>query len=238
MRTAARLIATAAVALTAGLALTACDGPGTGSEAAGSAPSVAGSAPSAPAPVASGKTAAASSGAGATSGAGSSTTGSGSGASGGSGTAAGSKSCTAADVKLSVTGPTARASEQQPATAIIRAVNTSGRSCTLSGFPGVQLADDQGKSSPIDAVRHDGGPNTPVTLAPGAQATADLLYSDVNGQATSAGRHVCSVTGSKVSIILPNTTQQVQVAVTGGVDNGTLNVCGDLNVDPFASGRG
>ncbi|MFG2915832.1 DUF4232 domain-containing protein [Kitasatospora sp. NPDC048298] len=235
MRTAARLIATAAVALTAGLALTACDGPGAGSEAAGSAPSAAGSAPSAPAPAASGTTAAASSGAGASSGAASATTG---GGSGGSGTAAGSKSCTPADVKLSVTGPTSHASEQQPATAIIRAVNTSGRSCTLSGFPGVQLADDQGKSSAIDAVRHDGGPNTPVTLAPGAQATADLLYSDVNGQATASGRYVCSVTGSKVSIILPNTTQQVQVAVTGGVDNGTLSVCGDLNVDPFASSRG
>ncbi|MFG2909540.1 DUF4232 domain-containing protein [Kitasatospora sp. NPDC048286] len=228
MRTAARLIATAAVALTAGLALTACDGPGAGSEAAGSAPSAAG-------PVASGATAAASSGAGASSGAASATTG---GGSGGSGTAAGSKSCTPADVKLSVAGPTSHASEQQPATAIIRAVNTSGRNCTLSGFPGVQLADDQGKSSPIDAVRHDGGPNTPVTLAPGAQATADLLYSDVNGQATASGRYVCAVTGSKVSIILPNTTQQVQVAVTGGVDNGTLSVCGDLNVDPFASSRG
>ncbi|MFD7643874.1 DUF4232 domain-containing protein [Kitasatospora sp. NPDC059795] len=137
-----------------------------------------------------------------------------------------------------MTGPTARASEQQPALATIHATNTSGRSCTLTGFPGVQLADDQGKSSPIDAVRHQGGSTTPVTLAPGAQATANLLYSDVNGQASSSGRYVCAVAGSKVSIILPNTTQQTQVAVTGGVDNGTLNVCGDLNVDPFTTGRG
>ncbi|MFJ9447752.1 DUF4232 domain-containing protein [Kitasatospora sp. NPDC101235] len=137
-----------------------------------------------------------------------------------------------------MTGPTYHASEQQPAMATIRAVNTSGHSCTLTGFPGVQLADDQGKSSPIDAVRHQGDPITPVTLAPGAQATAGLLYSDVNGQAASSGRYVCAVTGSKVSIILPNTTQQMQVAVTGGVGNGTLNVCGALNVDPFASSQG
>ncbi|MFD5462108.1 hypothetical protein ACFWIQ_04655 [Kitasatospora sp. NPDC127059] len=131
MRTASRLIATAAAVLTAGLALTACDGPGTdSSSAAGSASSTAGSVSSAPAPAASGKT------------------------------------------------------------------------------------------------------------APGARASADLLYSDVNGQASASGRHVCAVTGSKVSIILPNTTQQTQVAVTGGVDNGTLDVCGGLDVDPFASSQG
>ncbi|MFJ5922829.1 DUF4232 domain-containing protein [Kitasatospora sp. NPDC092948] len=231
MRTATRLIA-AAVTLTAGLTLTACGSSGSGSSAA---PNSASSAPGSAASATSGTTAAASSGTGAAAGGSGSTAGSGS---GGSGTAAGSKHCTGADVKLSVTGPAARASEQQPAMATIRAVNTSGNTCTLTGFPGVQLADDEGKASPIDAVRHQGGANTPVTLAPGAGATAQLLYSDVNGQATASGRYVCAVTGSKVSIILPDTTQQQQVSVTGGVDNGTLNVCGDLNVDPFASSQG
>ncbi|MGW1175187.1 DUF4232 domain-containing protein [Kitasatospora sp. NPDC002543] len=232
MRTAARLIATAAVALTAGLALTACDGPNTDSSpAAASTPSTAGSAQ---APAVSGAPATKGAGTGTTPGGAAPTTGGGAAA---SATPAGSKPCAGADVKLTVTGPAGHASEQQPATATIRAVNTSGHSCTLTGYPGVQLADDQGKSSPIDAVRHDSGPITPVTLAPGAQATADLLYSDLNGQGSASARYVCAVAGSKVSIILPNTTQQVQVPVTGGVDKGVLSVCGDLNVDAFTSGR-
>ncbi|WP_165845678.1 DUF4232 domain-containing protein [Streptacidiphilus pinicola] len=210
MHTTSRLSVTAATVLTAGLALTAC-GSSSSSSAAASA-----------SPVASGTSAAASPSADPTA---SSTTG---------GTTASAKHCTTADVKLTVQGPAGHASEQQPATATIRAVNTSGHSCSLTGYPGVRLADDQGKSSPIDALRHQGDPVAPVTLAPGAQATAQLLYSDVNGQGSASGRYVCAVTGSKVSIILPNTTTQVKVRVTGGVDKGTLNVCGTLNVDAFA----
>lgn len=223
MHTTTRLVLTAATALAAGLALTAC-GSGSSSSAAGSA-----------SPVASGTSAAASPSTGATTGGstGATTGGSTGGSTGGTGTGAGAKHCTTAEVKLSVIGPDAHASDQQPAAASIRAVNISGHSCSLTGYPGVRLADDQGKSSPIDAVRHEGAPVSPVTLAPGAQATAQLLYSDVNGQASASGRYVCPVTGSKVQIILPNTTTQVKVRVGGGVDNGTLDVCGDLNVDAF-----
>lgn len=230
MRTTSRLIATAATALVAGLALTACGSSGASSAAAGS-----------PAPAASdstGTTAAPGTGTGATGSTGSAgasgtsgTTGAGT---GGSGTSTGAARCTVADLKITVQGPATRASEQQPAFADIHVVNTSAHTCTLSGFPGVQLADDQGKSAPIDAVRHQGFPATPVTLRPGALANAELLYSDVNTQGSASGRLVCAVTGSKVSIILPNTTRQVKVPVTGGVDNGTLNVCGDLTVNPFS----
>ncbi|WP_042382925.1 DUF4232 domain-containing protein [Streptacidiphilus melanogenes] len=230
MRTTSRFIVTAATALTAGLALTACGSSAASSAAAGSA-----------SPVASGgtavATAAASAGAGAGATSGGTTGGATGGADGGStgGTSvSAAKHCTVADVKLTVQGPTAHASEQQPATASIHAVNTSGHSCTLTGFPGVRLADDQGKSSPIDAVRRQGVQSDQVTLAAGATATADLLYSDVNSQGSASGRLVCAVTGSKVAVILPNTTQQVKVPVSGGVDNGTLNVCGELTVDPFA----
>lgn len=219
MHTTSRLIVTAATVLTAGLALTACGSSSSSSAAASGSP------------VASGTSAAASPSTDPT--ASPTTGGSGDGGTTG-GTTASAKHCTTADVKLTVQGPAGHASEQQPATATIRAVNTSGHSCSLTGYPGVHLADDQDKSSPIDALRHQGDPVTPVTLAPGAQATAQLLYSDVNSQGSASGRYVCAVTGSKVSIILPNTTTQVKVRVTGGVDNGTLNVCGALNVDAFA----
>jgi hypothetical protein len=226
MHTTSRFIVTAATALTAGLALTAC---------AGSASPVASGTTAVGTAAASPSTGATSSGVtgGSTGVTGGSTGGTG-GSTGGTGVAAAAKRCAATDVKLTVQGPASHASEQEPAVASIRAVNTSGHSCTLTGFPGVRLADDQGKSSPIDALRHRGVQSHPVTLFPGSGATASLLYSDVNSQGSPSGRYVCGVTGSRVQVILPDTTQQVKVPVVGGVDNGTLNVCGDLTVDPFA----
>ncbi|SEL18766.1 DUF4232 domain-containing protein [Streptacidiphilus jiangxiensis] len=221
MHITSRLFATAGAALIAGLTLTACGGAGSSSSAAGS-----------PAPAASGSTgttAAPGTGTGSTG-----TTGSSGVGTGGSGTSTGAARCTVADLRITVQGPAARASEQEPAFADIHVVNTSAHTCTLAGFPGVQPADDQGKSAPLDAVRHQGFPATPVTLRPGGLANAELLYSDVNTQGSASGRLVCAVTGSKVAIILPNTTRQVRVPVTGGVDNGTLNVCGDLTVNPLS----
>ncbi|WP_042419630.1 DUF4232 domain-containing protein [Streptacidiphilus anmyonensis] len=235
MRTTSRLIVTAATALTAGLALTAC-GSGSSPAAAGSGSPVAGGTASA-SPSTGTTSGSTTGGAGSTTGgtAGSTTGGAtgGSGATGATGVSATAKRCTVADVKLTVQGPAGRASEQEPAVASIKLVNTSGHTCSVSGFPGVRLADDQGKSSPIDAVRHPGVQVSPVTLPAGATATAELLYSDVNSEGSASGRLVCGVTGSKVSVILPNTTQQVRVPVSGGVDNGTLNVCGQLTVNPF-----
>ncbi|WP_030462019.1 DUF4232 domain-containing protein [Kitasatospora sp. NRRL B-11411] len=218
MRTATRLTATAAVALLAGLGLTACN-----DDAATTA-----TAPTSAAAPASGTAAAPAGG----------TAASPAGSTGGTGTAAspkagGSTKCTAQDVKLTVTGPAGRASEQQPARAEVRAQNTSGKPCTLTGFPGVRLTDNEGKAGPLDAVRQGGANAATVTLQPGKSAAAPLIYSDVNLQGSASGRLVCAVQGSKLAVILPDTTQQSQVPVTGGVDNGTLNVCGDLTVGPF-----
>ncbi|MFD7732421.1 DUF4232 domain-containing protein [Kitasatospora phosalacinea] len=220
MRTVTRLTATAAVALLAGLALTACNDDDAAT--AGAAPTTAASAPAATgSPAGAAPSAAASKGAGA-----------------GTGTTApakeaGSAKCAAKDVKLTVTGPNDHATDKSSALATVRALNTSGKACTLTGFPGVRLADDQGKSAPLDAVREEGNSPATVTLQPGKSADAQLLYSNVNFEGSASGRLVCPVTGSKVSLILPDTTEQVQVPVTGGVDNGTLNVCADFMVRPF-----
>jgi hypothetical protein len=135
---------------------------------------------------------------------------------------------------MTVLGPDGHASEQEPAYASLHVKNTSGRTCTLTGYPGIRLADDQDKSAPIDAVRHQGMGAGTVTLKPGQLANAELLYSDVNTEASPSGRYVCAVQGSKVSVILPDTTQQVQVPVSGGVDHGVISVCGTLTVNPFS----
>ncbi|QKW18030.1 DUF4232 domain-containing protein [Kitasatospora sp. NA04385] len=224
MRTITRLTATAAVALLAGLTLTACDDD---TAATGTAPTSAASAPTAPA--ASGSPAAGTAGATAATGATASK------GAGTTATAAGGAKCTTKDVKLTVTGPNDHATEQSSALALLRAQNTSGKACTLTGFPGIRLADDQGKSAPLDAVREAGGSATAVTLQPGKSAEAHLLFTNVNFEGSASGRLVCPVTGSKVSVILPDTTEQVQVPVTGGVDNGTINVCADFMVGPFAA---
>ncbi|MFB7948485.1 DUF4232 domain-containing protein [Kitasatospora phosalacinea] len=217
MRTVTRLTATAAVALLAGLALTACNDDDAAT--AGAAQTTAASATGSPAGAA--PSAAASKGAGA-----------------GTGTTApakgtGSAKCTTGDVELTVTGPNDHATDKSSALATVRARNTSGKACTLTGFPGVRLADDQDKSAPLDAVRETGSTPATVTLQPGKSADAQLLFTNVNFEGSASGRLVCPVTGSKVSLILPDTTEQVQVPVTGGVDNGTLNVCADFTVRPF-----
>ncbi|GLW55519.1 DUF4232 domain-containing protein [Kitasatospora phosalacinea] len=217
MRTVIRLTATAAVALLAGLTLTACndDDTATAGAAPTAAASAAVSAPGAPA-AATGSPASAASAAATASAKG-----------------AGSAKCTAGDVELTVTGPNDHATDKSSALATVRARNTSGKACTLTGFPGVRLADDQGKSAPLDAVRETGSTPATVTLQPGKSADAQLLFPNVNFEGSASGRLVCPVTGSKVSLILPDTTEQVQVPVTGGVDNDTLNVCADFTVRPF-----
>ncbi|MEY9941579.1 DUF4232 domain-containing protein [Streptacidiphilus sp. MAP5-3] len=135
---------------------------------------------------------------------------------------------------MTVTGPDGHANDQQAARATLHVVNNSAHSCTLTGFPGIELADDQGKSSPINADRHTGMQVQTVNLVPGQSAQADLTFSDVNTQGTSSARYVCAVQGSKVQVILPDTTTPKSVPVSGGIDNGVLSVCGSLTVDPFS----
>ncbi|MBF9071963.1 DUF4232 domain-containing protein [Streptacidiphilus fuscans] len=226
MRTASRLSA-AAVVLAAGLALTACGSSGSGSSAnagGGSSPVASTSA-----------SASASTGTTGTTGT-TGSTGTTGGSTGGSGSSSDSSAkCTVSQVRMTVTGPAGHANDQQPARATLHVVNNSGHNCTLAGFPGIELADDQGKSSPINAVRHTGMQGQTVTLVPGQSAQADLTFSDINTEGTSSARYVCGVQGSKVQVILPDTTTQKSVPVTGGIDNGTLSVCGTLTVDPFSS---
>ncbi|MCX5214814.1 DUF4232 domain-containing protein [Kitasatospora sp. NBC_00240] len=213
-----------AAVLTAGLALTACDsgnqGPAAAPPAAG-APAGGAAAPSASATsagAAAGKPAGDASTAPRTS---------------GSAAPAGTR-CTVADLELSVLGPDLLADDKQPAYASLHVVNVSTRTCTLTGFPGIQVADDAGRTAtPLTADRDTGFPATAVTLKPKQIANANLQFSNVNPEGSPSGRRVCGVTAGKVQVILPDETQAKQVKVTGGVDSNTLNICGKLSVQPF-----
>ncbi|MFC8452235.1 DUF4232 domain-containing protein [Kitasatospora sp. NPDC057223] len=228
---------TAAVA--AGLALTACGGSGGGAGAAAppaSAPPLAATTPATttgggivptdgitPTGKASPAPAAAPSGAARPSGSAAGTT----------ATPAGAR-CTAADLEISLLGPELLADAEQPAYAALHVVNTSARTCTLTGFPGIQVTDDSGRTpTPLTADRDTGFPATAVTLKPKQLANANLEYSDVNTEGSASGRRTCGLTASRAQVILPDETQPKQVKVTGGVDNNTLNICGKLSVQPF-----
>ncbi|OKI26188.1 DUF4232 domain-containing protein [Streptomyces sp. CB03911] len=213
---------TVAAVLAAGLALTACDGDRNtaAAPAAGAPVATTGgaAAPSAPAGSSAGKPA-----------------GDASAAPKPSGTAAPAGTrCTAADLELSVLGPDLVADDKQPAYASLHVVNVSARTCTLTGFPGIQATDDTGRTTtPLTADRTTGFPVTAVTLKPKQIANATLQYSNVGSEGSPSGRRVCAVTAGKVQVILPDETQAKQVKVTGGVDNSTLNICGKLSVQPF-----
>ena len=114
-------------------------------------------------------------------------------------------------------------------------LNTSTKSCTLEGYPIVQMIDANGKSLPT-YVTHFGSFNAPkspatlVTLAPGAKAKFDLLYEAQTGY----GNAVCP-TSSKVDFTPPGSTValplDLKIQPYGG---GTIQKlrCGEIKVSP------
>ena len=90
--------------------------------------------------------------------------------------------------------------------------NTSSTTCTLFGYPGVQLVDASGRPLPTQVSRggsYTFAAETPVAvaLAPGAQASFFLGYSDVP-----AGNENGCASSSRVDITAPGATGTVVVA--------------------------
>ncbi|HET9169625.1 MAG TPA: DUF4232 domain-containing protein [Actinospica sp.] len=102
--------------------------------------------------------------------------------------------------------------------------NTSTTSCELRGYPGASLAGQDGTVL-LNAVRKPaaGLAKSPiVVLAPGAQATAVLSWSDV---ATGSG---CAVqNAAKLLVTPPNTKQSATLPFTAGSP-----VCSNFTVHP------
>ena len=106
--------------------------------------------------------------------------------------------------------------------------NVSSRTCTLQGYPGAELT-DAGGADLLDAKRQlpSGLAKTPtVALAPGEQATALLLWSDVP---SSSG---CAVQkAAQLLVTPPNTTKSTALSISSGT-----SVCALFRVHPVLSG--
>ena len=86
--------------------------------------------------------------------------------------------------------------------------NTSSRSCTMQGYPGVSFVDAQGKQIGAPVPRMT-GPDGPLTLAPGGSAAALFAYHDVY-VATVASCQPTTAVG--VRVYPPDETASVVVA--------------------------
>jgi Protein of unknown function (DUF4232) len=115
-------------------------------------------------------------------------------------------------------------------------VNTSAKSCTLEGYPDLQMFDSSGKAVPTH-VMHFGSFARPtataslITLAPGAQAKFDLLYEAKTGY----GNAYCP-TSSKVAFTPPGSkvalTLDWKIQPYGGGSIQKLR-CGEIKVSPL-----
>jgi hypothetical protein len=110
----------------------------------------------------------------------------------------------------------------------VNLTNSSSATCTLQGYPGMQLLNAQGGSLPTNVVRGQmqfptaAANQAPavVTLAPQQTATFALAYEDVP-----VGNETSCPTSAKAEITPPNDTAYVIVTLAiGPCGGGTVHV--------------
>lgn len=107
--------------------------------------------------------------------------------------------------------------------------NTSSTTCSLYGYPGMQLLDAQGSPIPTEVVRGGLDPGAPapalqppgqVTLSPGQASAFALQYEDVP-----VGNETTCPTSAKAEITPPNdTTPAVVTLAIAPCGGGTVHV--------------
>jgi hypothetical protein len=113
-------------------------------------------------------------------------------------------------VHLSMSGSGAAGSIYYP----LMFTNTSGTTCTITGYPGVSAIGSSGAQLGSAAGRNPSTPTTTVTLANGHSATAQLQVAEVGNYTASA----CAPTSAAaLRVYPPNQTQSTTVAFTGSV---------------------
>ena len=106
--------------------------------------------------------------------------------------------------------------------------NTSGASCRVYGYPGMQLLGASGGHIPT-AVERQPGTATLVTLAPGQQASSLLHWTIVPG--TGEGSP-CEPTASGLVVTPPDETAPLHTSWPGG----TVCQHGQISATPFQPG--
>jgi len=119
--------------------------------------------------------------------------------------------------------------------------NTSNATCSLYGYPGMQMLDSGGHPIATEVIRGTSTtvPSVPeqvVDVAPGAEASFDLGFPDGTGY----GGAVCP-TSTEVEFTPPNAVQPItvplQIQPYGGGTIAELQ-CGQIHVSPVFSGTG
>jgi hypothetical protein len=106
---------------------------------------------------------------------------------------------------------------------LFRLHNHSSRTCSLSGYPGVQLVDARGQVLPTHVQWEPAGflgsqPKHVIELRPGANAYVAIEWAEIP-----TGSQACPV-ASALRIIPPNTYRSVRVQTTARVCGGNLSV--------------
>jgi hypothetical protein len=105
--------------------------------------------------------------------------------------------------------------------------NTSGKTCTLYGYPGVSLLDASGKQIGTPASREAGSTPRVVTVAPGASASA-AVHTAAQGVAPS-----CEPTSTQIRVYVPDERTAVDLTAALADCGGVFSV---LPVVPGTSG--
>ena len=125
-----------------------------------------------------------------------------------SSSAAASTACATSALAVQI-GVAQAGAGQRFAPIILKNISTS--SCTMLGYPGMQLVRSNGAKVPTDVVRV-GSPKAKVhTLAPGASASSDMSFGVVaTGSEPSGG--ACEPTAASVLVTPPNQTTALKTA--------------------------
>jgi hypothetical protein len=117
----------------------------------------------------------------------------------------------------------------------VRLTNASGHTCTVYGFPGMKLEDQNGAGQATTVTRNHGVATKTITVANGASAAATVRF-DFNIPAADEPQGAnCEAASVYLMITPPDETTQLSATITGG----PVTVCqhGTLDVLPFISGK-
>ncbi|MEU9207324.1 DUF4232 domain-containing protein [Streptomyces sp. NPDC048415] len=142
-------------------------------------------------------------------------------ASASSGTASGSSRCHTSELRASVGANNPGAGQENFPVVL---TNSSGRTCTVRGYPGAAFVDASGKQLGPDPRRSSSTPTT-VTLAPGHSAWAGLTFSnpEISGARTATPAALL-VTPPDEKDSLKVTWTQGKVPVSGNASSVSLTV--------------
>lgn len=137
--------------------------------------------------------------------------------------------CTAEALSVSLSPGRPAAGNRYAALAL---TNSSGTACRTQGWPGLQLTGTDGEPVPTDVVRDRSRPSRPLTLAPGAAASARLHWTVVPGEGDPADGDCPEPAGLRV--IPPDERTSKRAAW----ELGTVCGAGEIDVTALAGNRG